>query len=68
MTDKRFSEQAYQYRGIIPTRRWRERLLDICEHLLVLLAFLMFVSFVQSLVATQQELDTNFTAAAFINI
>jgi hypothetical protein len=40
----------------------RERLLDVCEHLLVLIVFLMFLSFVQSLVATRQELDTNFTA------
>jgi len=41
---------------------WRERLIDICEHLLVLAAFLIFLSFVQSVTATQQELDSNYRA------
>lgn len=62
MTDKLVLEQVYRNRGIVPNRRLRGRLLDICEHLLVLVVFLVFLSFVQSLVATQQELDTNFTA------
>jgi len=62
MTDKRKSGQAYAGRGTAPVKGWRERFLDICEHLLVLAAFLIFLSFVQSVTATQQELDSNYRA------
>jgi len=56
MTDKKTSGCDFRVHGLARRPRLRERIIDICEHLLVLLAFLVFLSFVQSVTATQQEL------------
>jgi len=71
MADKHKIEQAIGIRRSEPRHGWRDRLLVICEHLLILIAFLVFLSFVQSVMATQQELDAGLrvqsTASGFNN-